>query len=102
MIKQMESADGRSCWNKASKDEMVFVLLGRDKAAPHAIREWAKERIRLNKNKPDDQQVLEALNVAEFIERGQCCYWKSGRCTLDPKGILCECKPGYPAGLVLR
>lgn len=71
MIKQMEKADGRSCWNKAENGEMVFVLLGRDKAAPHAIREWAKERVRLGKNRQDDYQIQEALKAADSIERSQ-------------------------------
>lgn len=96
MIKRMEKADGRSCWNKASDDEMVFVLLGRDTAAPRTIREWVKERLRLGKNKQDDQQIREALNAAEFIERGQCIYWVNGKCEFDPNGVLCECKPGHP------
>src|ERR1700685_1923787 len=93
----MEKADGRSCWNKADDGEMVFVLLGRDKAAPHAIRQWVEERIRLGKNRKSDHQILEALNAAEFIERGQCSYWQAGKCTLDPKGLRCECKPGHTA-----
>ena len=54
MIKATEKADGRSCWNRAENNEMVFVLLGRDVAAPEAIRAWIRERIKLGKNKPDD------------------------------------------------
>ena len=48
----------------AHRDEMVFVLLGRDAAAPAAIRAWAAERIRLGKNAPGDEQVTEALACA--------------------------------------
>jgi len=48
---------------------MLFVLLGRDKAAPFAIRAWVAERIRLGKNKPDDPQIAEALQCAGIMER---------------------------------
>jgi len=69
MIKKMEQADGQSCWNKAHEEEMVFVLLERDLAAPYAIREWAKKRIELGKNTTDDHQIKEALGAALFMER---------------------------------
>ena len=68
MIKAMEAADGQSCWNKAAKDEMVFVLLGRDAAAPAAIRAWIAERIRLGKNKLGDHQIINAENCAQYME----------------------------------
>lgn len=58
-----------SCLNKAKNNEMIFVLLGRDSAAPHAIREWCKERIRQNKNFPSDPQILEAIRCAEIMEK---------------------------------
>jgi hypothetical protein len=60
MRKRLEREDQRSCFNKASEDEMVFVLLARDAAAPAAINAWVEERIRLGKNKPDDPQIIEA------------------------------------------
>lgn len=47
--------------SKAKDDEMTFVLLGRDEAAPAAIHAWVKERINLGKNKPGDVQIVEAL-----------------------------------------
>jgi hypothetical protein len=71
MVKRMEKTDRQSCWNKADNDELVFVLLGRDKAAPHAIREWARERVRIGKNKMQDHQIQEALNAAKSMERAQ-------------------------------
>jgi hypothetical protein len=53
---------------KARDDEMTFVLLERDVAAPATIRFWIKERIRLGKNQPDDDQLLEAENCARVME----------------------------------
>ena len=68
MLKQMEKVDGQSCWNKAADDEMVFVLLGRDVAAPGAIREWCRLRCLHGKNAPGDSQIQRALRCADFIE----------------------------------
>jgi hypothetical protein len=69
MRKCMEKADGNSCLNKADDNELIFVLLGRDVAAAATIRFWTLERIRLGKNKFNDQQIQEALSVAETMER---------------------------------
>jgi hypothetical protein len=55
--------------NKARNDEMTFVLLGRDAAAPVAIRAWIAERIRLGKNSPNDSQVVEAELCARTMEK---------------------------------
>ena len=68
MLKSMEKADIHSCWNKAADTEMVFVLLGRDPAAPHAIREWAKERIRLGKDTEKDPKIREAMSIADVMD----------------------------------
>lgn len=68
MIKTRELADPKSCLNKARHEEMLFVLLGRDAAAPVAIRAWVAERIRLGKNEPDDEQIWEALACAKAME----------------------------------
>jgi hypothetical protein len=54
---------------KAKDDEMTFVLLARDEAAPVAIRAWINERIRLGMNKPDDPKTIEAANCAWIMER---------------------------------
>lgn len=56
------------CIAKAKDDEMTFVLLGRDAAAPIAIRAWIKERIRIGKNLPDDDQIIEAEVCAAVME----------------------------------
>jgi hypothetical protein len=63
-----EITNDASCLKRARMDEMVFVLLGRDKAAPFAIRAWVEERIRLGKNERDDEQIVEALACADTME----------------------------------
>lgn len=68
MIKRDEERRADSCFNRALPDEWLFVLLGRDAAAPAAIRAWVQERIRLGKNLPGDAQINEALNVANRME----------------------------------
>ena len=57
-----------SCLNKAEPDEPLFVLLGRDPAAPSVIRAWVGERLRLGKNGPGDEQVVEAESAAQAME----------------------------------
>ena len=52
----------------AHPEEMVFVLLGRDAAAPEAIRFWAAERVRLGKNIDTDPQITEALECARVMK----------------------------------
>jgi len=71
MIKKLELNDPNSCLNRAKDGEMLFVLLGRDPAAPVAIRTWAAERVRLEKNKPCDPQILEAEACARAMGGGQ-------------------------------
>jgi hypothetical protein len=68
MRKRDEQADPGSCWSRAREGELTFVLLGRDAAAPWAIRAWVSERVRLGKNRPDDPQILEALGCARAME----------------------------------
>jgi hypothetical protein len=68
MLKSQELSDPNSCMNKAKQDEMTFVLLARDAAAPIAIRAWAAERVRLGKNSPEDPQIVEALECAALME----------------------------------
>ncbi len=71
MTKALEGFDHTSCWNKADSHEKLFVLLGRDRAMPVAIRAWAAERIRLGKNVAGDAQTSEALDLAASLERGE-------------------------------
>jgi len=71
MRKQDEIEDPGSCFNKALENEMLFVLLGRDKTAPNAIRFWCNERISAGKNKITDRQIEEALKCADAMESDQ-------------------------------
>lgn len=71
MRKHQELTDPLSCLNKARDNELLFVLLERDPAAPHTIREWVKKRIEIGKNKPEDPQVKEAWALAQQIEESQ-------------------------------
>jgi hypothetical protein len=71
VIKFQELTNPRSCMSKARPDEMTFVLLARDVAAPATIRAWAHERVRIGKNRPDDKQIQEALACAAFMEKQQ-------------------------------
>ena len=68
MIKRDEIEYSESCLNKARDSERLFVLLARDVAAPVAIRAWVAERIRLDKNKASDPQIVEALECARLME----------------------------------
>lgn len=68
MLKRDELSDPNSCLNKARNDELVFVLLERDVAAPATIRAWVEERLRLGKNQPDDPQIVEAIACADQME----------------------------------
>lgn len=70
MRKREELTNPDSCLNRAGLNEMLFVLIGRDRAAPAAIRAWAAERIRIGKNAPNDQQIVEALLCAQAMEAG--------------------------------
>jgi hypothetical protein len=68
MIKREELTNPSSCMSRANDDEMTFVLLGRDMAAPKAIRAWVAERLRIGQNLPNDPQIVEALQCANLIE----------------------------------
>lgn len=68
MRKRDELTNPAGCMVRARDDEMTFVLLGRDAAAPAAIRAWIAERIRMGKNRPGDPQVLEAEQCARTME----------------------------------
>ena len=69
MRKRDELTSPQACMVRARDDEMTFVLLGRDAAAPVAIRAWIAERIRLGKNQPDDAQIVEAEQCAQIMEQ---------------------------------
>lgn len=63
------------CWEAALPDEPVFVILGRDPAAPATLEFWAHERVRQDKtHTPDDKSRIaaaidEAKDMAEWRQR---------------------------------
>lgn len=65
MRKRDGLTDPTSCMSRAKDDEMIFVLLGRDRAAPATVRAWIEERIRLGKNVRTDTQII---NAEQWIE----------------------------------
>jgi hypothetical protein len=71
MRKRDELTNPASCMSRAFEDEWTFVLLGRDSAAPAAIRAWIAERVRLGKNRPSDAQLMEAEACARAMESEQ-------------------------------
>lgn len=71
MRKHEEISNPNSCFNKASDQELLFVLLERDKAAPATIRFWAEERIRRGLNSINDEQITRALQISSTIEYSQ-------------------------------
>lgn len=68
MRKKDELSREHTCMQHAHPEEMVFVLLSRDAAAPVAIRAWVSERLRLGKNVETDEQIVEALECARVME----------------------------------
>jgi hypothetical protein len=68
MRKKDELSRQHTCMQHAHSEEMVFVLLSRDAAAPVAIRAWVAERLRLGKNVDTDAQIVEALECARVME----------------------------------
>lgn len=75
MIKAKELLRPNSCWNKAKEDELVFVLLARDSAAPLAVRAWINERLKQGLNKPDDPQIKEAEEWIKEASRYQMAHF---------------------------
>lgn len=68
MRKELEASNPHSCWNRADPREPVFVFLGRDIAAPQAIRDWCDTRIAKGINGPTDLQIVEAMQLADEME----------------------------------
>lgn len=71
MTKAENIADPASCWNRAGDGEEVFILLGRDPAAPEAVRAWAHARLVQRKNTLKDEQIQSALKWADAVEKNQ-------------------------------
>lgn len=68
MRKWTARANPKSAWSRALPMENVFVLLGRDPAAPQTIRNWAAFRLLHAHNSPHDEQIQEALRLADRME----------------------------------
>jgi hypothetical protein len=104
MIKRDELRVPHSCMSRAQDDEMTFVLLARDAAAPAAIRMWCAQRISLGKNKGSDPQIQEALLCAQVMEEQR----RAGKfeaprapkhvCGLQGFGALGDTCPGCESG----
>lgn len=69
MIKREELTNPQSCMSRAADDEMTFVMLARDIAAPDTIRDWCARRCVMGKNKPTDPQIKEAMACSGEMER---------------------------------
>lgn len=67
MKKREELSDSQSCLSKASDDEEIFVLLGRDPSACFAVISWCSDRIKRGINKPDDPKIVSALQWAAKV-----------------------------------
>jgi len=86
MLKRHELTNPDSCMSRAKEDEMVFVLLGHDIAAPAAIKAWVAERIRLGKNSPLDEQIREAEACADkMMQKMNRKFWDSLTALAHPK-----------------
>lgn len=66
-----ELTNPRSCLNRAGDGELLFVLLGRDRAAPAAVRAWIGERVRLGLNARADAQIVSAEEWIATVLREQ-------------------------------
>lgn len=91
MRKKDELSRTDTCMSHAHPSELVFVMLGRDPAAPVAIRAWVAERIRLGKNTETDAQILSALEDASTMEA-------EGRKWADIQHAACD---GFTRGLIV-
>lgn len=69
MRKSLELSDPNSCLHKARADELLFVLLERDAAAPDTIREWIRKRIELGLNVSTDDKIVEARQWIAQVEQ---------------------------------
>jgi inorganic triphosphatase YgiF len=92
MREKDELSKQHTCMQTAHDEEMMFVLLSRDAAAPVALRAWVAERLRLGKNAETDKQIVEALTCAESME-------SEGRRWADLQLATCG---GVTRGLIVR
>jgi len=64
MTKQEELDDPNSCFNKAGKDEQIFVLRGKDVSSPAIILEW----IKLNFHSSPVIKLNDAFHIAQKMK----------------------------------
>lgn len=69
MLKAQLLLDPKSCLNKASADEPVFVLRANDPAAPQAVRLWADMAEGGSLHSPE--KIAGARNAADEMEAWQ-------------------------------
>jgi hypothetical protein len=67
MRKRDELSNPESCLNKAHDDEMLFIFLGRDRAAAAGVQTWIDKRIELGLNHPDDAKIVSARQWIETV-----------------------------------
>lgn len=68
MRKKDELADPNSCINRSKDDEPVFVLCGRDRLAPAAVRSWADAAVAAGTPRA---KVHDAYALAQAMEEWQ-------------------------------
>lgn len=71
MRKHLEMNDPNSCLNRADEGELLFVLRGKDRAAPATIYAWADLRVMKGLNSRRDAQIQEAESCARLMEDWQ-------------------------------
>lgn len=66
---------GDDCYDKAGRDEPLFVLRAQDELAPDAVRTWAGSLFRrtsaLPKEQRPERKIQEALDLADAMEAWQ-------------------------------
>lgn len=61
MIKSLEISDPKSCLNKASNDEPIFVLRAKDPQSIPIVLAWIQKRIEEGHEDVDDPKIRDAF-----------------------------------------
>lgn len=69
MIRSKEVISPNSCFNKALGNEMIFVLLARDRTAPWVVGIWCFLRVIFKLNHWTDRQIQEAWATAKTMSQ---------------------------------
>src|ERR1019366_4825783 len=96
MLKSDELTSSNSCLNRARADEMNFVFVEDDEAAPATIRAWIAERIRLGRNKAVDQKLVTAEAVAVAMEKSKAASMRGTRIDASNADYDDQGWRGYP------